>query len=455
MNTRYIGRIVSIPGNDGFAFIGIASTAKSDGTPHEIPTKHDIFLHRDESSSSLRVGMTVEFEIIQDTKRGEGFFRAQGAVECIEMELLPNNEPPIQGFNALAPFGSSSQQVVLAPTEAQRGMKVVPGELVAKVAENQPAPQVARDSTIPPDVDELMQLFLRHLFPTLLQFGTEFRLDGDDTALDANMSEVEASMIELGMSEQAEVTKSEVARFKSLRESLNFMKREGLVRRDAIIPMDYLVDFFCAVPVWYVWMDEVDSKGAMDNSQTPDPQVNKITKWFCDLFPNQIWADVFQMFNRRVRTLKQYKGDIIPPHVLRKIREATSLFDYVVIMTPYHDVAGKDWSDLKWLRSIDPYVVGFKKGIPYFFILARFSDSGTFPLFNELVADTVDFLRTNKTKLRGFNLAARPYWKMTVGANTYEEREELGTHLQKVVDELLKAFDQGHLFDWLRGKRIS
>jgi len=155
--------------------------------------------------------------------------------------------------------------------------------------------------------------------------------------------------------------------------------------------------------------------------------------------------------NRRVRTLKQYKGEVIPPNVARRMRKAVELFDYVVIATPYHDQAGMDWQDLQWLRAIDPYILGFKKGIPFFFILARFSDTGTFPLFNELIADTIEFLRVRKEKLDGFNLVNNPYWcnveKLDMMGIPY-----FGNYLMQHVGQLLAAFEAGNLFDWLRGE---
>ena len=211
-------------------------------------------------------------------------------------------------------------------------------------------------------------------------------------------------------------------------------------------------DFFSAVPVWYFWTSREDTEQSTQDWKNSDPNVHPTIQYFCEMFPNENWADVFQMFNRRIRTLGQYKGDIIPPSVLRRIREAVTMFDHVAIMTPYHDVAGRDWEDIKWLRSIDPYVVGFKKGIPYFFILARFSDSGTFPLFNELVGDTINFLKNNREKLLGFNQCNNPYWFVPNSDSHTYPGQDLGNHLQGVTDTLIQKFEEGKLFDWLRGE---
>jgi hypothetical protein len=199
-----------------------------------------------------------------------------------------------------------------------------------------------------------------------------------------------------------------------------------------------------------------------------DPDIHSTTRYFCDLFPSQNWSNLFQLFNRRARNLSHYKGDVIPPNVSRRIREAVQLFDYVVIMTPYHDVAGQDWQDAAWIRSIDPYVVGFKKGVPFFFILARFSDSGTFPIFTEMVADTVKYLRNNIHKLQGFNVATNPYWhnakvpgspnppgRSYDGLIAADKPARLGHYLISVVHQALKAFDAGQLSNWMHGKPIQ
>jgi len=134
------------------------------------------------------------------------------------------------------------------------------------------------------------------------------------------------------------------------------------------------------------------------------------------------------------------------------MRKAIEVFDYVVIATPYHDQAGRDWQDLEWLRAIDPYVLGFKKGIPFFFVLARFSDTGTFPLFNELVGDTIEFLKANKQKLANFNQIHRPFW--CVQDRSIAEQDPFGDFLMRHVEQLLAAFEAGNLFDWLRGDDV-
>lgn len=468
---NYTGRIATVRTTEGFAFISIQSVAKQDGSEHDLETAADVFLHQDEFSGELEVGKTVSFEAVPDQTRGKGHYRAMGAVAFVEVDLLPADEPPMQGFDPLVPFGTgqTSSSLVVMPTQIQRSLlkKTFDPKAVQKALENQPAPKVPRDSSIPENLDLFLQAFLRFLFPTMEHFGTHFRLDVDETELHKKLDQAREDHAALNMQEQFTTLEKEVAAFLSFRKALAFMQAEKLIRRDAIIPMENLPDFFTAVPVWFFWA-EPGSPGWM--SKNEDPEVHPSAHYFCNLFPNQNWADMYQLFNRRTRNLSHYRGDVIPPHVSRRIREAVSLFDYVVIMTPYHDVAGQDWENTEWVRSIDPYVVGFKKGIPFFFILARFSDSGTFPLFTEMVADTMAFLKQNGTKLYGFNAAHNPFWHNN--AERFVNRSHLfdriaslkgfshsnkglGDYLISVVAEALKAFEAGQLFDWMRGTPLQ
>jgi hypothetical protein len=280
-------------------------------------------------------------------------------------------------------------------------------------------------------------------------------LEASDEELDRQVSEEVESLRELGMTDHAAKIKVEVDRFKSTRSAIRFAHEEGLVRPDTIVPIRYLPDLFMAVPVWFYYAGQDVLPAIAETGRVDDPRVHPWTRYFCDLFPrDQRWADTFQLYNRRMRSLKDYAGegfDVIPPFIARRLKWAVKAFDFVVIATPYHDLAARDWRDLEWLRSIDPYVLGFKKGIPYFFILARFSDSGTFPLYHQLVGDAIEFLKVNLQKLEGFNTVTNPYWYDSGNKSDLRFNGRLpGEVLKDHVRSLLRAFDQGNLFDWLR-----
>lgn len=341
--TRYLGRIVSVPGADGFAFIGIGSVTREDGSPHGFNTVEDIFLHRDNCAAELKVGMEVLFDAIPDRKRGQGqvAYCAVGAVEYMEAELFPQNEQPIPGFSIMMPFVREKAELALCerlPVHA--GMKLVPCETVSQVVANAPMPLIPRINDVPADEGakhELVQWFLSTLFPSMACFAADYRvLDYTDTELDYEVEETAENYRLMGLEQQIEVMRSEVNRFKEARSALALILEENLVRRDTIIPISYLPDLFMAVPVWYFWVDQETQNDAALDWENPDPKPHAAVQHFCELFPNQQWCNTFQLFNRRVRTLKQYKGEIIPPPVARRMRKAVELFDYVVIATPYH-----------------------------------------------------------------------------------------------------------------------
>lgn len=456
---RFIGRIVSVPGSDGFSFIGIRNVMRENGSPHGLETCEDIFLHRDDCADTLKVGMEVCFEVADDRKRGEGFYRAVGAIKHIEAELLPPDMQPIPGFAMTVPPVREDAEIgMIKRLPIHATMKVVPSRTVTQVVANKPMARIPRVNDIPEDDQtrqELVQWFLSTLFPHMQGFGTDYRvLDYTDAELDREAEETEEIYRTMGIEQQIEVLRTEIQRFKETRSALAFLLENHLIRRDTVIPIRYLPDLFTAVPVWYFWANPVMQREVTKDWENRDPRPHASVKYFCELFPNQRWYDTFQLFNRRMRTLKQYKGEMIPPQVARRMQRAVNLFDYVVIATPYHDQAGMDWEDIDWLRAIDPYVLGFKKGIPFFFVLARFSDAGTFPLFNELVADTMEFLRSSNRKLNGFNQIDRPYWYHVDQSGNCGENP-FGVYLINHVDKLLAAFEAGNLFDWLRQEEES
>ncbi len=459
-SVKYIGEISSVPGGDGYGFININSVIKEDGSSHNLPTSDNIFIHQGECAPPIKVGIRVLFSITEDQKRGAGKFRAISAVEFVEAELLPASGAVIPGLeapavrdNLQAAVGFSRQRIPL-----HANVKQVPEATVNKVEENAPMANIRPGGQPTPEQQrELLAAFLLLAFPMMSHFGANFdAMNADDAALDELVQQSKDDMRTLGMTEQIPVLEKQAVDFKNVRDALRMIFEEGLVRTDTIIPIHNLPDLFMAVPVWYYWVEPSGHSEIDGQWRSNDPKPHEVTHWFCNLFPNSNWVDTFQMFNRRMRTLKMFIGDIIPPHVSRRMRKAVTLFDYVVIMTPYHDVAGKDWQDLNWIRMIDPYVIGFKKGVPYFFVLGRFSDTGLFPLLHEMVGDTVEFLKANKEKLHGFNNADSPYWLQPGSPleHCFYSRGgiKLGDHLVKHTDRLLQAFSAGNLFDWLRGE---
>ncbi|MDO8463476.1 MAG: hypothetical protein Q7S96_04385 [bacterium] len=466
---EYLGRIVTVRQEEGFGFIGLDSVSMDDGSDHDLETTGDIFVHQDDCGSPLQVGVTLQFEVVADHRRGDGFLRARCATELAEVEVMPDNDPVVMALATQrdAYRGEHALAMPIPPHPMRHRMKQVPEETVAQVVQNDPLPETSRDETDAMDPNDprtaqALRAFMEHAYPHLagLEIGYDV-LNADEEAFDTKVAEATAGLRELGMEEQAQHVESEMGRFRGVRRVLGFMAEQRLLRPNTCIPTRYLPDLFMACPVWFHATDEQAGGAANAEWDSADPRVHAATIALCDIFPkNERWSDTVQLFNRRLRTLARYKGDVIPLQITRLIREARQHFDHLVIATPYHDVAGREWQDPNWLRGIDPYVIGMQNGCSHFFILGRFSDSGVFPLLHELVGDTIEFLRKNREKLAGFNETNDPYWHVgSTGVHCHSQRSwhgrtrvKLGTFLQSHVDALLRAFDAGKLFDWLRGE---
>ena len=514
---RYVGRIGTVV--DGYGFIAISTVKKVDGSPHEIETEKDIFIHQSNCAEDLEPGLLIEFGIEPDEKREEGHYAASGATTAPEQALLP--PPTIEVLPGLTTRTGDQSQLPVIHTDAPSylPMKPIPEEAVAQAAKNKPlegvAPDGANGAEIMGTEEELLQAFemyLRHLFPGLQSVINDFRVtDFDAEALDTQVNELASNYHRMEMEQQAVELEEMYAKFKVTRDllgwihekrlftpgsrmspfilgsivklfeeignarekveifeaaqaTIGFLLDHEIMKPNSLIPVDKLPDFLCATPVWFWALGEDrgdEKKAAARSFGEDDPDVPAGVKYICDLFPgNARFAHAFQMWNRRLRPLSVYQGEIIPPLLMKVIGEAREIFDYVVIITPYHDVAGCDWQDLEWIRAIDPYVIGFKKGLPVLFVLGRFSDQGVYPHLNELVADTMQFLNANRDKLAGFNGTTSPYWLVPNtrgGYTTSFQRSShdglnLGDFLMRHVDRMQQAYQAGKLFDWLRGE---
>lgn len=514
---RYVGRIGDV--RSGYCFIGRATVSTTHGDTIT-DLRGDIFLHRNDCDEALRdkltIGLLVSFEVENDESRGDGYLRAIKASEAPETALLP--APEVEVLPGLL---ASNKLPEITEPPAYLSMKDVSQAVVNQARANKPLEDLPPDSTngstlIENDEDllTLFESYLRHLFPALQSVINDFGITGyDEAQLDTAISGLTQSYQEMEMGDQSSEVEQLYLRFKETRrlltwiheqdllkpgsqisplalgaivelvedigtasektavidaaqQTIEFMLEHGIMQPNALVPNDKLVELFTAVPVWYWALGDEMKEVTADLWKRDDPMVSKNVQFICSLYPdNPRFAHFFQMFNRRLRGMNNYLGEIIPAKLMRVIAEAKKTFDYVVICTPYHDVAGRDWQDLKWLRAIDPYVIGFKKGLPCFFVLGRFSDQGIFPHLNELVADTICFLQANRDKLAGFNITDQPYWldicgsseEYNTGNGCYRgERhkdQRLGDFLMNFTDQLITAFQQGVLFDWLRCER--
>lgn len=445
---RFVGDVKTVITNKGrpHGFIGLASITNEDQSPHGLGTTQDVFVHQDDCGSELHQGLRVTFEVSPDQHRGGDALRAVDVMELVVGELVLVGED-FSGSRAL----TDPRSLYVPPTPAQRGlMKPIAPEAVEQVLKNMPMPLVPRTrSENTESAAEITRRLMRRLFPQFAAIN-EGGVDMADESFDNVIRQAIDDHKAFGMQDQATHMLKQAGTYKGLRTLLR--SEEDLLKPEMLIPIQYLPDLFMAVPVWYFWGDENIQRQAAGLKTAGDPEVHPNLKHMCGLVPTDRWADTFLMYNRRMRTLNEYQGDLIPPRIIARMRKMANMFDYMVIMTPYHDVAGRDWQNVQWLRGLDPYVVGFIKNIPLMFVVGRFSDSGIFPLYSELMADTIAFLRLNIEKLRGFNVD-RPYWYRQHNPGDYTESGyRLGDHLVEHTKRLLSAFDAGNLFDWLRGE---
>lgn len=229
----------------------------------------------------------------------------------------------------------------------------------------------------------------------------------------------------------------------SLAEICQWNMLRGKYHSPMALPMEFLPELFVSAPVWFI-----QGKDVMDRNREDDPKPGAEIKFFCDAVGTKEFTWLFQMYNRRTRTFDKFTGpDIMPPHVAENITELNKLFDYLVIATPYHDIAAKEWADPLWQRSLDPYLLGFKKGLPFMVMIERWSGTGLFPLIPNMIADTINHIQSKSNVL--YNFSIHTYWyrgNLAHGSDTC-----LGSPLNEFGQKIISDFNAGNLFNVLRG----
>lgn len=505
---RYAGTIIRLLESGNCGFIDLKSVTNENGSTHGLTTSGDIFVHKDDCAGLvLAEQMGLFFEVTPDNKRGDGFLRAVNVLEAPKYELvLQHGEAAVPGLALFASVVPDNTTALVIQTDRSPHafMKMVPRDLVERVHQNSPLNGLPHDNETvrieirDGNIDEVLEGYLRSQEPEIANVdGVSTALDTNETAEQAVIDVLLEAYRGIGSNDQATETETKykgfVATKKILRwvrdrgflssgtalnhislttiikvaerldgskkdelllgvkEAIDFMDGHGLLYPSTVVPMRLLPDLYMACPVWFTYTtNQGMSNEWKDKYEESDPLPTKDTEFFCNLVEGQRWADVFQLFNRRMRLMGLYKGEQIPMPLIRLMKEAAGVFDYVVVATPYHDVAGREWQDPEWQRAIDPYILGFKKGLPVFFVLGRFSGTGVFPLINELVGDTIDYLKKNAEKTTGFSC---PFWFVKDWDNqTAFAFLRNDYYLRSFVEAVLVAFEADRLFDWLRGE---
>lgn len=448
----------------GLGHVGIETVVRADGASHEINTKEHIGINKNKANGlELCEGMEILFGIEEDPMRGRSTYRAYDIKEYVEHIPEDISREEHQDL----PIEVSADQAQPSPSKPTDFLRLldgtvwtVPSDTLADVAENKFLEGISRDiyrreDITKPDVMTRTHEALSHI----LQQEFALRLGRLEPSYDINstdadfMKRVNADLLGMrghDMDDQIRETTQIVVRYTKMR---NFLKRlcsEGMVRPNSVLPVKYLADILLAFPVCFFVFKERDEQEAEVAYHTLNAPPHSVIHYICDLLLSQQFKDFFQMFNMRTRSAKIYQGDTVPAEVSALMEKAQKFFDYIVIVTPYHDFAGKDWGEFQGTSPMDPLVLGFNKELPsVFFLLDRFSDSGLYPSYDELVAATIEFIKTYKELLR--SVCGR-IWIKKDGDEWNYRGAHLGEHLARVADHLLTAFKLKKLSAWLRGE---
>ncbi len=215
-----------------------------------------------------------------------------------------------------------------------------------------------------------------------------------------------------------------------------FNRERYIFELPTVFSVSNLPEILFAMPVCFM--------GVAQSEDANDPLPSSKLRMLCDLVGSQNFAWFYQMYNRRDRSIADFKGpDPIPSDYLAFRPQLQPLVDLELIATPYHQIASREWADPSWVASIDPVALGLYADLPFFTMFKRWSGSGIFPLLADLMADTANHIKTHASKLNEFK---RPYWYKGSGAGLSVEGNQIALFAKNVV----KQFEEGTVFQFLR-----
>ncbi|HSI20446.1 MAG TPA: hypothetical protein VLA04_01885 [Verrucomicrobiae bacterium] len=301
-------------------------------------------------------------------------------------------------------------------------------------------------------IDTHMEEFLRQHYPHLEESHVGFEIDfsitgGTDDEQEAKrFDELTAANVRIGLSNQAnQVLKPAYANFQTLRSQLRHLRGLDLLSASTMLPDSCLPTFLVTAPVWYVAGRGKPLTNTTGTNGAPD----KFSMHMAERLGTLRLADWYQVWNRRSRPFTAYQGDVIPPHLLQTIERLQGELDYLVIATPFHDVAAREWQAPAPKRMIDPYLLGFSEALPEcFFFLGRWSNTGVFPLASEMMAQGMNCLREQLPRVKAaFRDSVTWAAPKSVDLKGWGTRD--GKHIQAAVEGAIKAFDELNLVPWL------
>jgi len=439
---EYTGIVSSI--HDGFCFISKVKRATE-----TIATNGDVFCPSDEFS----VGELVTFHELNTDSKRPGKFRTESASkdnsQCLSGPVSGLGQTALEVHRTLNANLTAYHNQAKFATEEEKDQALAnkPFDKYLKTM----AGLTQESDTI---TDYAKQLLSDHCYPELVPFGVDFNVIGeiDEEAEQKRILEAATDFRDADMEQMAKALETQYENMAGVRRIFTMMHQQDILRLDTVLPMKHLPELFMACPVWFV-----ESKESIPNNKSAnDPLPDHVVKFFSDCVGTRNFAWLYQMYNRRTRRFNAFNGhgrDLMPPSLIKILKQAKEVFDYVAIITPYHDIASTEWADPNWQRSLDPFLVGFSRNVPLMFILGRWSGTGLFPLFLDMVVDTIAHLKSHKHLLTNFH---EPYWYMgdtECGANAIISSRSAdgdGHQLVHFTNKLLKAYKNGKIFDFLR-----
>ena len=212
-----------------------------------------------------------------------------------------------------------------------------------------------------------------------------------------------------------------------------------------VYPHSSLSELLLAMPVWYL-------STTTPSTDKNDPQPSRYLKKICDAGGGQNFAWLYQIYNRRDRSLEQFPSIDPVPQDLSELMSSdfTNHFEVVAYATPYHNLASTEWADPTWQSGLDPLALGFFSDIPFVIGIKRWSGNGILPSFANLTADTINHLQTHKNLLNKFSA---PFWyKSQIRSGIFHGclSNDQG-QLEKFAEEIVSRFNGGKVYDFLHG----
>jgi hypothetical protein len=226
----------------------------------------------------------------------------------------------------------------------------------------------------------------------------------------------------VGMDRQVSSLEEAYRGIRALRTVFGNTGQAGSFNMETVVPSRYLPELLMAAPVWFI--------------STNRPRVPLLdVRYFCDLVASDRFAYLFQLYNYKPRSFREFGGrDIMPVPIMHLVEKIKEFFDYLVIATPYHDMASEEWRIWerssaravggRWIRNIDPFLFGFLKQIPeLMFFIGRWSGTGLFPLVSDMIADTIDHIGKHKDLLVNIKRSGSKPWYREDDSSREEWRE--------------------------------